>query len=418
MKLRFWKKEERAEPRKVEFEDALLMALLGKTDMNREKALQIPTLAADINMIADFVASTPVKLYREEVDGGKRKTHEVRDDIRVSLLNDSTGDTMSPEEMWHAVVQDYFLGKGAYIYINRERGQPRSLHYVKEEEVSITEYVDPIFKDYDIYVMGQKYYPFDFIKVLRNTRNGAFGESLVKENNLVLSVAYNSLKFENALVKKGGNKKGFIESDHKLDKPAMDALKDAFRMQYTNEEENVIVLNDGCKFNESSNTSVEMQLNENKRTNASEVGKLLHISENLLNGTSATVKPEDEIRKFIKIAVIPVMEHIESALNKDLLMEKEKGSFYFAFDKKELLKGTAKERYETYKAGIESKVLTIDEARYLEDMEALGMDFMNFNISDVLYDVKTKQMLSLNTNKVEDMEHLEGGEGIEDRDQE
>ena len=46
------------------------------------------------------------------------------------------------------------------------------------------------------------------------------------------------------------------------------------------------------------------------------------------------------------------------------------------------------------------------------------MDFMNFNISDVLYDVKTKQMLSLNTNKVEDMEHLEGGEGIEDRDQE
>ena len=132
LKLRFWKKEERAEPRKVEFEDALLMALLGKTDMNREKALQIPTLAADINMIADFVASTPVKLYREEVDGGKRKTHEVRDDIRVSLLNDSTGDTMSPEEMWHAVVQDYFLGKGAYIYINRERGQPRSLHYVKE----------------------------------------------------------------------------------------------------------------------------------------------------------------------------------------------------------------------------------------------------------------------------------------------
>lgn len=418
MKFKFWKKEERADPQKVEFEDALLKAILGKTDMNRKNALQVPTLAADINMIADFVASTPVKLYREEIVEGKRKTHEVADDIRVSLLNDSTGDTMSPAEMWHAVVHDYFLGKGAYIYIHKERGRPRSLHYVKEDEVSITEYVDPIFKDYDIYVMGKRYYPFEFIKVLRNTRNGAFGESLVKENELILSVAYNSLIFENALVRKGGNKKGFIESVKKLSREAMDELKAAFRQQYSNDEENVIVLNDGCKFNESSNTSVEMQLNENKATNASEIGKLVHVSESLLNSPSATVKPEEEIRKFIKIAVIPVMEHIEAALNKDLLLEREKGSFYFAFDKKELLKGTAKERYETYKAGIESKVLTIDEARYLEDMEALGMDYMNFNISDVLYDVKKKQMLSLNTNKVEDMQNLEGGEKNEDRDPE
>lgn len=418
MRLRFWKKEERADPQQVSFEDALLQAILGKTDMTRKKAQQIPTLAADINMIADFVASTPIKLYREEVANGKRKTHEVTDDVRVALLNDSTGDTLSPAEMWHAVVQDYFLGKGAYIYINRERGCPKSLHYVKEENVSITEYVDPIFKDFDIYVMGTKYYPHEFIKVLRNTRNGAFGESLVKENDLVLSVAYNSLKFENALVQKGGNKKGYIESENRLSKEAMDELKDAFRKQYSNDEENVIVLNSGCHFNESSNTSVEMQLNENKQTNASEVGKLIHVSENLLNSSSATVKPEDEIRKFVKIAVIPVMEHIEAALNKDLLLEREKGSFYFAFDKKELLKGTAKERYETYKAGIESKVLTIDEARYLEDMEALGMEYMNFNISDVLYDVKTRQMLSLNTNKVEDMEHLNGGEENEDRDPE
>lgn len=119
------------------------------------------------------------------------------------------------------------------------------------------------------------------------------------------------------------------------------------------------------------------------------------------------------MRKFVKIAVIPMMERIEAALNKDLLLEKEKGSFYFAFDKKELLKGTAKERYETYRAGIESKVLTIDEARYLEDMEALDMNYMNFNLSDVLYDVQTKQMLSLNTSKINNMDNLKGGEGIE-----
>ena len=229
MRLKFWKKEERADPGVVSFEDALLQALLGKTEITREKALQIPTVAADIGMIADLVSTTPIKLYREEVVDGKKKTHEVNGDERVALLNDSTGDTLSPEEMWHAVVHDFFLGKGAYIYINKVNGTVRSLHYVKEEEVSITEYVDPIFKDFDIYVQGRKYYPFDFAKILRNTRNGAFGRSIVEEENLILSVAYNSLRFENALVRKGGNKKGFIESEKRLSMESMNELKEAFK---------------------------------------------------------------------------------------------------------------------------------------------------------------------------------------------
>jgi len=52
--------------------------------------------------------------------------------------------------------------------------------------------------------------PYEFIKLLRNTKDGAEGVSIIEENNLMLSVAYNSLVFEETLVKKGGNKKGFV----------------------------------------------------------------------------------------------------------------------------------------------------------------------------------------------------------------
>ena len=415
MKLKFWKREERAEPM-VSYEDALLQAILGKTEMTAETAMQIPTVAGAVNLIGDIVSSTPVRLYRETIKGGKKETVEIMDDARVSLLNETTGDTLSANQMWKAVIRDYFLGKGAYIYINKERGQVKSLHYVEEKEVAITEYVDPIFKDYDIYVQGRKYYPFDFIKILRNTKNGAYGTGIAEENRLMLSVGYNALCFENALVRKGGNKKGYIESESKLDRDAMDELKDAFRKQYTNDQENVIILNKGAKFHESSNTSAEMQLNESKVNNAAEIAKLFNMSTNLLNGTSASVKSEDEIRKFVKLAATPVFKTIEAALNRDLLLEKEKKELYFAFDTKELLKGTAKERYETYKAAIESKVLTIDEARYLEDMEPLGMEYVNLNLSDVLFNPQTKEMIILNTNKVVHMDKLdkEGGEEGED----
>jgi phage portal protein BeeE len=90
----------------------------------------------------------------------------------------------------------------------------------------------------------------------------------MEDNPLLLSVSYCELTYEENLVRKGGNKRGFLKSPNKLTDQAMDALKAAFRRLYQNSEENVVVLNNGIDFKEASNTSVEMQLNENKRTNA------------------------------------------------------------------------------------------------------------------------------------------------------
>ena len=44
----------------------------------------------------------------------------------------------------------------------------------------------------------------------------------------------------------------------------MDELKQAFANLYSNSSDNVVILNNGIRFQESSNTSVEMQLNENE----------------------------------------------------------------------------------------------------------------------------------------------------------
>ncbi|MCE5226696.1 MAG: hypothetical protein LLG05_12670, partial [Porphyromonadaceae bacterium] len=71
------------------------------------------------------------------------------------------------------------------------------------------------FKDYDISVQGTLYKPYDFVKILRNTTNGASGKSIIIENGLILSVAYNSIKFEDALVRKGETKKDTLQAKRK-----------------------------------------------------------------------------------------------------------------------------------------------------------------------------------------------------------
>jgi HK97 family phage portal protein len=409
------RKEDRAEETEVtpDIDDVLLMALLGRTTISRDEALNIPTVKSCINFIADTVSMIPIKLYKEK-DG---KADEISEDLRNKLLNDDPGDTLDAVQFWRALITDYFLGKGGYAYINKHRNNVISLHYVDEKHISINKNVDPIFKDYDILVQGKKYMPYEFIKLLRNTKDGAEGTSIVEENNQILSVVYNSLIFEETLVKKGGNKKGFIKSPKKLSQESIDKLKEAWRKLYSNNTENVAVLNDGLDFQEASNTSVEMQLNENKKSNAEELCKLFNVSVNIIKGTATS----QEYTNTFKMAVMPVLRVIECALNRELLLEKEKSSFYFAFDTKEMLKGDLKERFEAYRTAIETNFLQIDEVRFMENLEPLGLDWIKLGLDSVLYDIKTGTIYTPNTNQMSKMNEtmkLKGGEVIEDRNQE
>ena len=398
-----WQKEERTE-QVVEpsTDDVLLKALLGNTTITKEQALNIPSVQSCINFVANTVSMLPIKLYKDN----NGKAEEVKDDVRVDLLNDDTKDTLDAVQFWRAIITDYFLGKGGYAYINKHLNNVISLHYVDETYISTIKNTDPIFKLHKILVNGKEYWPFEFIKILRNTKDGAEGVSIIEEHNLILSVAYNSLVFEETLVKKGGNKKGFIKSPKKLSGEAMNKLKEAWRRLYSNNSENVVILNEGLEFQEASNTSVEMQLNENKETNSAEICKLFNIPENIINGT-ATAK---EYANAFKMGVMPVLKVIECALNRELLLEKEKSSFYFAFDTKEMLKGDIKERFEAYKIAIESNFMQIDEIRYMEDLPALGINWIKLGLDSVLYNPVTGEIYTPNTDSIKKLGELKGGD--------
>ena len=386
--------------------DVLLNALLGKTVVTKEKALEIPTIQACINLIAGTISSLPINLYQKGEDG---KVKEVRDH-RTFLLNNDTGDTLTATQFWRAMIEDYYLGKGGYAYINWQGMDARSIHYVDETYISIQKNTDPIFKDYDILVQGTAYHPHRFFKILRKTKDGMVSRSITDDNPLIIGVSHSELVYEENLVRKGGNKRGFLKSPKKLTQAAIDALKDAFRKLYGNADENVVVLNDGIDFQESSNTSVEMQLNENKKANTTEICKLFGIPDTMISGNPS----DKDIDNFIRTCAI-VMNDIECSLDRDLLLESEKGLFYWAFDTKELTRGNIKERYEAYKIGLDKNFLQIDEVREKEDLEPIGFEWITLGLDQVLFNPRTGQIYTPNTNALQDMSNMKAGFVQEDR---
>lgn len=381
-------------------ESTLLQALIGATTMTKEKALSIPSVKGCIKFAADTISMLPIKLYRD-LEG---EVEEIKDDARIRLLNDDTRDTLDSVQFWRALITDYYLGKGGYAYINRGFGTVNSLNYVDESYISQIKNTDPIFKDYNILVNGIPYKPFEFIKILRDTKDGCRGISIIEENALILSVAYNSLIFEENLVKKGGNRKGFLKSENKLEDDAITKLREAYARLYSNNSENVVVLNKGIEFQEASNTSVEMQMNENKETNSTELCKLFLFSPNVISGNGT----EKEYSNSFKSGIMPLLRAIECALNRDLLLESEKTSYYWAFDTKEMLKGSIKERYDAYAVAIDKGFKKIDEIRYMENDEPFGIDWINVGLNSVLYDTKTKEVYTPNTDKTSKISKKEG----------
>lgn len=388
--------------------DVLIRSLLsGESVITRYEALQIPTVQACLTIISNTICRIPVQLLKKDKDSGDVSI--VENDPRVRLLNDDTGDTLTAKMFWRAMIEDYFLGKGGYAYINKARNKVESIHYVKESDVAIAfESFDPIWKEYDIMVNGKRYMPSDFLKILRKTDDGMRSKSIIEECSLVLGIAYAEMRFELANAKKGGTKRGYLQSDKVLSDKAMDALKDAFRRLYGESDENIVVLNNGVKFQEASATAAEMQMNENKESNSQEICKLFGIPASMICGSqTGNSMTENDMSQFVR-ACVAIMTDIECSLNRDLLLEHEKGVYYFQFDTKELTRGSILERYEAYKIGLEKNFLQIDEVREKEDMEPLGIDWLQLNLNTVFYNPATKEIYTPNTNASMNLENGQG----------
>lgn len=362
----------------------LLQALMNGEAITKEKALSIPTVASAVDTIAGKISTIPLKLYREQVKNGKKTVKSVEDD-RCALINDDTGDTLDGVQFKKAIITDYLLDNGGYAFIKKQGNTTKSIHYVDAEKITVLKNSDPIFKTFNIQVNGKTYRDYQFIKVLRNTKDGAVGESVREEISTALKTAYQNLLMQYASAKKGGKKRGFLMTKNALTKEVLEKLKQDWESLYSNDGLNTIVLPNGATFQESTDSTFETSVNATRKQLNDEINAIFHIG-------------NTDAETFTN-AILPILTAFECAINRVLLLEKEKAQgYFFAFDTKEMLKGDLKSRFEAYKIAIDSGFMMPNEARYLENWDELdGLDVVNFGLASVLYDPNTKKFYTPNT---------------------
>lgn len=368
-----------------------LSPLSGKV-VSKKEALSIPVVAQSVNWISSVVASLPIKMYRKTEKG----YIEVYDDYRLPLLNDYSGNCMTANDLKRQIISDLLLDGNGYAYISKRGNKITKLSYVPTTKLTYTESVNSIDKILNVWVDGKPVQDYNVFRVVNNTKNGISGIGFVSDCQDLLGTILSSLKYEHTSIS-SGVRRGFLKSKTKLDSEKLSELKQAWRKLTSPEQSDVLVLNAGIEFEDASSTATESQLSQNKTINIQQVLSYFGLPTNFLEGANS-----DSYLTAVRIAILPIVSQLTTALNNYLLLESEKGTLKFDIDTNDVLRINSNERFDAYQKGLSSGILTIDEVRRMEALPVLDMQYLKLGLGDVLYNVQDGKIFVPNTGQMVD----------------
>lgn len=358
----------------------------GKT-ITKQQAMSIPVVTKSVNWIASAISGLPIKMYKRTDKGYV----EVYDDYRLPLLNNYSGNCMTANDLKKQLITDLLLDGNSYAYISKMGNKIEKLSYIPTNKLTYTESVDNINKIVNIWVDGHQVYDYNVFRLVNNTKNGVSGIGFVSDCQDLLSTILGSLQYENSSIS-SGVRRGFLKSKSKLDKDKMDELKQAWKRLTNPNQSDVLVLNAGIEFEDASSTATESQLSQNKTINMHQILAYFGLPTNFFEGANS-----DSYLTAVRIAVLPIVKQLVTALNNYLLLESEKQDLKFDIDTSELLRINANERYAMYQMAIDKGILTTDEVRQMENLPVLDMPYLKLGLGDVLYNINDGSIFVPNT---------------------
>lgn len=373
--------------------------------INRQQALSIPAVAKAVDWISSTIAGLPIKMYRKTDSGFV----EVYDDYRLNLVNYYSGNCMTANDLKRSVLTDFLLDGNGYAYVSKRGNKIEKLSYVPTSRLTFTESVDIINKSVRTWVDAGEVPEYNLLRMVKNSKNGLSGVGFISDNQELLSTIISSLAYERNTLSTGVQR-GFLKSKTKLDEDRMTELRRAWRRLTQPNQSDVLVLNAGIEFEAASNTAAESQLSQNKVANINQILTYFGLPTNFLTGANS-----DSYLTAVRIAILPIVKQLATALNEYLLLESEKGTYKFEIDTSELIRVNINERMTAYQTGLNSGVLTIDEVRRMENLPVMELPYIKMGLGDVLYNTTNGEIFVPNTgsivkpgenNSLQDNEHV------------
>ena len=358
--------------------------------VTEDTALQIPALSSGIDLIANAIASLPVKLYKINDFGEKE---EVLNDNRVNMLNISPNLFDSAYNLKYGMTKSLILHGTTFTYMQKDkRNNLLGLYLLDSQSVNAQsvkygngqygyQFSFSIFNDYYNNVEQ-----FEVLTASKDKKKSEdiLGVGVLEKGKDVIALALAELNSASSVME--GQVDSYLSTPNALSPTAKQNIRQTWKGFKTSRQ--IPILEEGLEYKTVARSSAkEMELLDSRRYSTELICQLLNLPFTyLLSSASSYNNAQEESLRFIKYSLNPYISILQEAFNKFLLTEKEIIQNYrFEFDTSVILKASAQEQMTYLKEAINGGMLTPNEARSQLGLQAVeNGDFLQIPVNSYI----------------------------------
>lgn len=332
-----------------------------------DSALQLSGVWSCVKLIAETVASLPLTFYENTSTGRKEA-----DLLALKILfNGKVNRYQNKIEFFETVLLNLIVHGNSYCIIQRSAGRIIGLLPIMASQVETTLLEDGTVVHQYYYDGGVKVYAAESIWHIKMMGNGIIGLSPLAYQRNTLGIAQAAESAVTKIYRNGAKPSGVLSIDRILTSVQRDAIRANFNTLVTTNDERLLVLEGGMKFDAISLSPADIELLASRQFQLSEICRWYGVPSVMINDTSSTTVwgsgIEQIVAGFYKVTLRPILEKIEQSMVVNLIGDLT-GKYEAEFNFEGLLRADQKSRFDGYRTGIQGGILTPNEAR---DMEGL-----------------------------------------------
>ncbi len=329
-----------------------------------DKALQVPTVFACIELYAKTISSLPIFVYEKK--NGVRQ--EARDSQLWRLLHKKPNDYMSPADFKQTVVCNYLLTGNAYIRIYRNaEGMPIALVPLASEQVIVSVSNGSIYYKYKKDGRDEIILSDDMVH-WKSLGAGVVGLSKVNYMQASLTESINAQMNAARLFGARSKPSGVLSTEMTLKPEQVEMIMNRFRSMAEGGG-SLAVVDQGLKYSPLSLTPADAQLLQTRQFIVEEICRWFGVPPVLIGASGATTWGSgiEQIKNgFHTFSLSPMCTQLQEALELRLVGADEDVEIEFNYDA--LLRASPQERAAHEATMVQNGIMTRNEVRHLENM--------------------------------------------------
>lgn len=348
--------------------------------VNEFTAMQTTAVYSCVRILSEALASLPIHLYRYKENGKERVyTHPL-----YRLLHDEPNSEMTSFVFRETLMSHLLIWGNAYAQVIRDgAGRVIALYPLLPNKIEVgrdkngeifytysrTSDENPNFKDYGNVILRKQ----DVLHIPGLGFDGLVGYSPIAMAKNAVGMTLACEEYGASFFANGANPGGVLEHPGVLKDPKK--VRDSWNEVYrgTNNAHKVAVLEEGMKYQQIGIPPEEAQFLETRKFQINEIARLYRIPPHMVGDLekSSFSNIEQQSLEFVKYTLGPWVIRWEQALQKTLLLPKEKSEYFIKLNVDGLLRGDYQSRMNGYAIGRQNGWLSSNDIRLMEDMNPI-----------------------------------------------